>query len=172
MTIRQHKKIVLTIFLFIVWSINSFACDCEGEGTAAVSVKYADVVFSGQVISKTLTRNYDSLGIVLTGDTSNMQLNWREFPTAVVKIKVDKVYKGQMVSDTLTILTPPNGASCGYRFQVGENYIVYATIVDEMLMTDRLKRRTFDNATFWTHQCSRTQNWNITEENEIMKETK
>lgn len=172
MTIQQHKNIFLTIFLTFVWTLNSVACSCEGEGTVSGSVKYSDVVLSGQVISRTLTTNYDSLGIVVTGDTSNMYFKWHEFPTAVVKIKVDKMYKGQFVSDTITILTPPNGAACGFYFQVGHKYIVYATIFDELLMTDKLKRRTFDNKTFWTHQCTRTQGWNITEENEIIKETK
>jgi hypothetical protein len=169
---RQQTKIFLTLILTFAWTINSFACSCEGEGTVSGSVKYSDEVFSGQVISRTLTTNYDSLGIVATGDTSKMYFNWREFPTAVVKIKVDKMFKGQLVSDTITILTPPNGAACGYHFQVGQKYIVYATIFDELLMTDQLKRRTFDNKTFWTHQCTRTQNWNTTEENEIIKETK
>jgi hypothetical protein len=79
------------------------------------------------------------------------------------------MYKGQLVTDTLTILTPPNDASCGVDFQVGQRYIVYATIFDEMLMTDKVKRRTFDNKTFWTNRCTRTQNWNTTEENEIIK---
>ena len=172
MTTRHYKNIILTIFLILVGTFNSFACKCEGERTVAGSVKYSDVIFSGQVISRTLTNNYDSLRIVVTGDTSKMYFNWRKFPTTVVKIKVDRMYKGQLVSDTLTILTPPNGASCGYRFQIGEKYIVYATIFDEMLMTDELKRRTFDNKTFWTHQCTRTQTWNTTEENDIIKEAK
>ena len=168
----QRINILLTLILTFVGTLNSTACDCKGEGTVSSSVKYADVVFRGQVISRTFTTNYDSLGIVVTGDTNKMFFNWREFPTTVVKIKVDKMYKGQMVSDTLTILTPPNGASCGYNFHVGEKYIVYATTFDEMLVTNELKRRAFDNKTFWTHQCTRTQNWNEIEENEIINETK
>lgn len=130
------------------------------------------MAFSGHVISRTLTTNYDSLGVVTTGDTSEMYFKWWDDPIAVVRIKVDKIYKGQQVSDTLTILTPPNSAACGYYFQVGQKYIVYATTLDYMLGTARLKRRTFDSITFWTHQCTRTQNWNITEENDIIKETK
>ncbi len=169
---RQNKNILLTIFMILIGSMNTFACSCEEKGTVAGNVKYSDIVFSGQVVSRTLTTNYDSLGITVTGDTSNLNYKWREFPTAVVKIKVDRIYKGQLVSDTLTILTPPNGASCGYRFQVGEKYIVYSTIFDEMSMTDKLKRRTYDNKTFWTHKCTRTQNWNETEENAIIKEIK
>ena len=169
---RLKTKILLTIFLTIAWTMNSFACSCEGQGTVSGNVKYSDVVFSGQVIYSTLTTNYDSLGIVVTGDTSKMYFKWRDYPTAVVRIKVDKMYKGQLVSDTITILTPPNEGACGYYFEVRQKYIVYATTFDELLMTDELKRRTFDNKTFWTNQCTRTQNWNITEENEIIKETK
>ena len=172
MMTQRYKNIILTLILTLVGTLNSIACNCEGEGTVSGSVKYSDVVFSGQVISRTLTTNYDSLGIVVTGDTSKMYFKWREYPTAVVRIKVDKMYKGQLVSDTLTILTPPNGAACGYYFQVGQKYIVYATVFDEMLGTSELKRRTFNNKTFWTHQCTRTQNWNTTEENDIIKETK
>jgi hypothetical protein len=169
---QQYKNIILTLIPTLIWTLNSIACSCEGEGTVSGSVKYSDVVFSGQVISRNLTTNYDSLGVVVTGDTSKMYFNWREFPTAVVKLKVDKMFKGRLVSDTITILTPPNGATCGYYFQVGQKYIVYATMFDELLITDKLKRRTYDNKTFWTHQCTRTQNWNATEENEIIKETK
>lgn len=169
---RKQSNLLLTLILVFVGTINSFACSCEGEGTVSGSVKHSDVVFSGEVISRTVTANYDSLGMVVTGDTSNMYLKWRELPTAVVKIKVDKMFKGQLVYDTITILTPINGAACGYNFQVGQKYIVYATIFDELLMTDKLKRRTFDNKTFWTHQCTRTQNWNTSEETEILKETK
>lgn len=172
MTTQNHKYIILTLILTLVWTLSSIACSCEGEGTVSGSVKYSDEVFSGRIISRSLTTNYDSLGIVITGDTSKMYFNWRRYPTAVVRIKVDKMYKGQLVSDTITILTPPNGAGCGYDFQVGQKYIVYATIFDELSMTEKLNRRTFDNKTFWTHQCTRTQNWNMTEENEIIKETK
>ncbi|HEX8546198.1 MAG TPA: hypothetical protein VF691_04505 [Cytophagaceae bacterium] len=172
MTTQQLKNVLLSIILTLVGTINTMACSCEGEGTVAGSVKYSDVVFSGQVISRTLTNNYDSLGIVVTGDTSKMHFKWQEYQTAVVRIKVDKIYKGQLISDTIIILTPPNGAACGYYFQVGQKYIVYATVFDEMLGTNGLKRRTFDSKTYWTQQCTRTQNWNTSEENKIIKETK
>lgn len=162
---------MLTIILTLAWTLNAFDCRCE-TGSVSESVKYADVVFSGQVVSRTLTSNYDSLGIVVTGDSSKVRFDWRNYPTAVVKIKGDKVYKGQMVSDTITILTPPTGGACGCYFKTDQKYIVYATIVDEFSITYPLKRRTFDNKTFWTHACMRTQGWNPAEENEILKVAK
>ncbi|TWI84239.1 hypothetical protein [Chitinophaga japonensis] len=169
---KQYRNILLTIFLTLTGAANSFACSCQGEASVSESVKHAGIVFSGQVTSISFTTNYDSLGITVTGDTSKIHFNWREHPTAVVKIKINKIYKGQLVADTLTILTPSNGAACGYRFQAGEKYIVYATIFDELPMTDKLRRRTFDKKTFWTHQCSRTQDWNTTEEKGIMQALK
>ena len=167
---RQCVNILLTIILTFIGTRNSFACYCEGESTVSGSVKYADAVFSGEVISRIWTTNYDSLGIVVTGDTSKMYFKWREFPTAVVEIMVDKMYKGKLISETLTILTPRHGTACGYDFQVGKKYIVYATIYDELLGLDKLIRRTFDNKTYWTHRCTRTMHWNQDEENEIIKE--
>jgi hypothetical protein len=166
---RRRRNILLTFILTLVGTVNTFACDCIGESNVSGSVKYSDVVFSGQVISRTLTTNYDSLGIVVTGDTTKSYFKWLlDLPTAVVKLKVDKMYKGQLISDTLTILTPPHSAACGYGFQKGQKYIVYATMFDG----SELQRRSFDNKTFWTHQCTRTQNWNIAEENEIIREKK
>lgn len=44
-------------------------------------------------------------------------------------------------------------------------------ILVRLPMILNLKRRSFDNKTFWTHRCTRTQNWNITEETELLKET-
>lgn len=166
--IYRFTNVVLTSILLLVLTIESIACSCEGKGTVTNSVTYADVVFSGQLITRSLTKNYDSLGIIITGDTSKIHYDWRKYPIAVIRIKVDKIFKGQLLSDTIIILTPPNGAACGYSFQVGQKYIVYATIFDELLITDQYKRRTNSNKTFWTHQCTRTQDWNKTEEHEIL----
>ena len=165
-------KLAITLILAIVSTLNSFACSCKGQGTVSGNIKNSDAVFSGEVISKVLTTNYDSLGIVVTGDTSKMSFNWREFPSAAVRIKIDRMYKGQLVSDTLTILTPPNNSSCGFNFQVGQKYIVYSSKVDKLFASVDLERRPIDIQTFWTHHCTRTQNWNSSEENEILQEIK
>lgn len=165
-------RTLLTTFLTFIGIINAFACSCQDELPVSASVKRADVVFSGQVISKTLTRNFDSLEIVVTGDTSKVYFNWRELPVAVVKIKVEKMYKGRRVADTLTILTPATGAACGVHFEPGQKCIVYATTFDEILGSLKLRRRSLDKAAFWTHLCTRTQGWDRNEEKEIIKEMK
>jgi hypothetical protein len=163
---------LLTILLTFTGTINAFACRCQDELPVSASVKRSDVVFSGQVISKTLTSNFDSLGIVMTGDKAKMAINWREAPVVVVKIKAEKMYKGRLIASILTVLTAYSGAACGVHFQPGEKYIVYATRFDEILGSLKIKRRSLDKTAFWTHLCTRTQSWNGDEEREIMKEMK
>lgn len=164
---------LLIIFLTFTGTVSAFACNCQDdELPVSAGVKRADVVFSGQVISKTVTSNYDSLGIVITGDTKKFGITGRELPLVVVKIKVEKMYKGQLVANILTILTAYNGAACGVYFQTGQKCIVYATTFDQVLGSLNIKRRSRDKTAFWTHLCTRTGGWNGNEEREIMKVVK
>jgi len=163
---------LLTILLTFTGTIDVFACSCQDELPVSASVKHADVVFSGHVISKTLTSNFDSLGIVMTGDSAKMGISWREIPVVVVKIKVEKMYKGRLTASILTILTAHNGAACGVYFQPGQKCIVYATTFDEILGSLKIKRRSKDKTAYWTHLCTRTGGWSGEEEREIMKEMK
>jgi len=145
-------------------------------GVDLLSVKtsfaHSDIVFCGQVVSRKLTSNIDSFGIKTSGDTSSLLDGFRKMPTAVYEIKVEKIFKGKVVFDTLTILSPPTGAACGCLFKTGMKYFIYATNTDELALTFNLKRMSFDNKTFWTHQCTRTQELNKNEEDEILKEIK
>jgi hypothetical protein len=158
---------VIITFLTYFKAISSFACSCMDEPTVLESVSHSDIVISGQIISKTRTKNYDSLGVILKGDTTMVERYQLEYPVWAVRVRITTIYKGLPVSDTLTILTPSSGAACGYNFQVGQTYIVYATEVDEFVSTDQIKRASFDNRTYWTHLCTQNRIWNSEEENKI-----
>ena len=166
---KAQLQILLILFLSLFSAIDASACKCQGQATVSGSVKSADIVFSGKVISRTLTSNYDSLGVKIMGDTTDSWFKWSKFPSLAIKVKVDKIYKGKSSSETIIILTPARSASCGYGFELGEKYIIYATITDELLPSRKLERQAFDNKTFWTHQCTRTQEWNKLEEEELKK---
>jgi prolyl-tRNA synthetase len=135
------------------------ACKCQGETTVRAAVQHAQVVASGRVISRLVTANLKPYGIVITGDTTSWAYHAMKFSVAVYRLKVDKIYKGEIVADTLTILTPANGAGCGVRFEVGERYIVYATVMDEMAHSSAVRRVSTGGRAYWTHQCTRTSEW-------------
>jgi hypothetical protein len=79
------------------------------------------------------------------------------------------MFKGKSSSDTLTIITPIKDAGCGYRFDLGKRYIVYATVRDETFPGNIIKRISTSDKVYWTNLCTRTAEWSQTEEDEILK---
>jgi len=161
------SRIYYTVFFLLLFSVSKvFACSCL-EISVAENLKSADIVFKGKIISKVTTTNFDSLNITLE-KVENSSLDWNIIPVVAVTIKTDTIYKG-CGSDTITIITPPNSAACGVRFQVGEDYIVYS--FREMRQPYKVSKEDY-NRIFWTHSCTRTNIWYGQEEDAIMKELK
>jgi hypothetical protein len=90
-------------------SIEALACTCSlpwSERTLKQQVQKARkdsrAVFSGSVLK------IDEAGYMLK-----------------VTLKVDKAWKGMLPTE-LVLLTGRGGGDCGYRFEVGDSYLVYA----------------------------------------------
>ena len=56
-----------------------------------------------------------------------------------VKFRVEKVWKGRL-SKGVTISTGRGGGDCGYGFEIGESYLVYASGSNESLSTNICQR--------------------------------
>jgi hypothetical protein len=56
-----------------------------------------------------------------------------------VKFRVENIWKGKL-SQEVTIFTGQGGGDCGYRFEVGESYLVYASGSNERLSTNICQR--------------------------------
>ena len=84
------------------------ACSCVSGSLDADNLSYADTVFSGTVRE---VEEWD-------------QRNSSAVPIDVV-LSADRVWRGEVTSPT-TVRTSPSGASCGYTFQIGTRYLVYA----------------------------------------------
>ncbi len=92
---------------------NVHACSCEGPTGPAEAFDDSDAVFRGMVISKIgLRSECGSSGSVF-------------FRDAAIEFKVTTVWKGEL-NETAFITTNYHGATCGYPFRIGEEYIVYA----------------------------------------------
>lgn len=160
-------RIVVFAFLFQLSCPDVRGCSCKGTGTVKKSVEHADLVVSAVVLSQTLTSDLRGVAII-QGDTTDQSYRFFKYPSRVVKLKVVKLFKGEMVSDTLTIITALNGAACGVYFEVGRQYIVYGTSEDELVRSNNLVRVSVDKSVYWTHKCSRTGTWSAEEEQELM----
>ncbi|ARS41503.1 hypothetical protein CA265_18330 [Sphingobacteriaceae bacterium GW460-11-11-14-LB5] len=163
------KKFQLIIALLCLINIQAFACTCY-EITTKQAINGAQIVMKGKVISKILTHNLSDISTIKTSDTTNIHyVMAHRILMAVVKIKINKLYKGKISSDTITMITPKMSASCDFNFQIGDEYIVYATNHDTTFMSSKFERKSKDINTYWTDQCSRTMLSNQSEEDQIKK---
>lgn len=86
------------------------ACSCVIPGTPVEEMEKSDAVFSGQVIEMEST------------------------PTGyVVSLEVFEFWKGD-VPEEVTVQTGMGGGDCGFNFERGKNYMVYAHAAEEGYM--------------------------------------
>jgi hypothetical protein len=101
--------IVLLTGLMILPS-RSDACSCVGGIPLCQSLWTTDAVFSGQV-----------LGIAEVAEEPGSVFMRRR-----VTMRVSEVFRGT-VGSTVEVITGVGGGDCGYAFQKGEPYLVYAS---------------------------------------------
>ena len=121
---QKPKLFFIFIAVLATLAINlpeARTCSCLPPPAPAKAFAEADAVFTGKVVS-----------FELTGDA---------FSPRRAKFSVTKIWKGER-SAVSEILTANNSAACGYDFQVGENYVIYA---------DKN-----NNEKLYTHICTRT----------------
>ncbi|MEZ4700611.1 MAG: hypothetical protein R2834_09810 [Rhodothermales bacterium] len=115
----RSLRIPLFFLLLAFAPAAAYACSCVMPGTPAAERNQAAAVFSGRVRS-----------IVEIDDR------------LIVRIDVDKSWKG--ISDgEVVVTTATNSAACGYGFEKGKSYLIYA--------------HAFDGAGLSVNLCSRTQ---------------
>lgn len=118
--------------LTLVAAPRALACSCTQPGPPAVELENADAVFSGRVLS-----------VEPIGDRG-------AYRRLAVRFALAAAWKGVPEGDEVTVTTSADGATCGYSFEVGEEYLVYAHGDPGDLSTglctrnDRLDRATED----------------------------
>lgn len=89
-----------------------YACSCVEPGSPSEELEKFSAVFAGRVVS--VQHSYDPDGRSVTRDDRS-----------TIGFEVSAVWKGT-VYEEMNITTPPTGGSCGFTFEEGEEYIVYA----------------------------------------------
>src|SRR6185503_13036130 len=105
-----------SLLIFCTPSLVS-ACSCfVGGGKCDRSWNYGKVIFTG-----TVTRR------VLPTDV---------FSRRVFQLSVSESFRGPaIVGEDITVYTGAGGGDCGYRFEIGTSYLVYADLVGGRLVT-------------------------------------
>lgn len=101
------------------------ACSCLAPGDMIEEASGADAVFAGTVLRLVATdRRADSPLMARIKRFFGMQVRYgpdqRRFA-----LEVDEPFKG-IEASTIEVMTSADSASCGYSFQVGRKYLVFA----------------------------------------------
>ena len=96
---------------FLAAPAPSYGCSCIVPGTPQEELANSTAVFAAKVIS---VKEHSFFGTTISSTD----------PTTV-KFAVDKVWKGTVRSD-MSFTTARSGASCGFTFVEGKEYIVYS----------------------------------------------
>jgi hypothetical protein len=114
---------VITSVLWLASPGCAFACSCLPPGPPKVELAQSVAVFAGRVIS-----------IEKPSDTLMSSAN----PISVT-LQVSTIWKGP-AHQTVVVQTGPDSAGCGFSFEVGQEYLVYARGTETNLMVSLCSR--------------------------------
>ena len=102
-----------------------YACSCAAPPAPLTSLEFSRAVFAGQVT------DIDVPGGVIQSSADPVK----------VSFDVSQSWKGP-IEKNITVSTARSGASCGYGFQTGREYLVYARGDDHDLLVSLCSRTT------------------------------
>jgi hypothetical protein len=114
---------ILVFLPFLLFVDKTQACSCAPAGPPCQAFWAADAVFLATVKSKSVvTTQVDS-------ETKSPQ------QLVSVRFLADEVYRGLLGGSDVEVLTGMNSADCGFNFEKGKRYLVYAQEYQNKLRT-------------------------------------
>lgn len=118
-TLRMSSFGIIFLRLFAIFLLGGFlpmmipgkvsACMCDYPRSPTEELKASSAVFTGEVVSRGYAERDDGYA-----------------DDFVAEFNVSTVWKGS-VGTTIQVATASDGAACGFYFQVGGQYLVYAS---------------------------------------------
>ena len=122
---RLFLGLVIVVSMLAIETEPACACSCAPPGPPLEELARSTAVFTGKVVG--LAKPLGGFGPISSADPIK------------VTFQVYTVWKGS-VSQTTTITTSRSGASCGYTFEKGSEYIVYADGLNDSLTVSLCSR--------------------------------
>ncbi len=147
------KKAFLLILILVLSITETFACSCiETNESLSKKVEIAftesDLIISGKVID---------VIIVNTGKIKSSA------DPIIYRFEITKTIKGKLEKEVIEIASEESGASCGYKFELGKSYLVYAR------KSTHFSSKTKNEFDFVTSLCDRNQKLNKVDKKELRK---
>lgn len=147
------KNILLTIAVVVFSTTDVLACSCVSKKISfgkkvKIEFQRSDLVFTGKVID------------IIDNETG--ETTFSGYPIIYI-FEVVQTFKGKGETKIIEVVSARASASCGYKFNVGETYLVYS------IKSDFYNSYTRNNSDFITSLCDRNKPLATTEKREIRK---
>jgi len=123
-----QRKLIGLLFALMLVASNALACSCihiVGADPVAAA-RGTDAVFRARAVATVAVLTNDD-GTIVYKDGRETQSG---FVQRLVALRVEEVFKGDVAP--LTILITGSGAGdCGYGFEDGKEYVIFATLSSE-----------------------------------------
>jgi hypothetical protein len=120
-----YMSLTLTVFL-LASAETSFACSCPR---------------SLEPVKKQVRQAFKDSAAIFSGEVLEISESSTDENSLLVKFKVENLWKSELTSE-VTIATGKNSAMCGYSFEVGKKYLVYANGLEDSLMVTNCSQTT------------------------------
>jgi len=128
--LRVHSRMryvspirILALLPLLLFVDEAQACSCSSAGPPCQAYWQAEAVFIGVVKSKVV--------VTVEIDNETKRIEQR----VAVRFLVDEVFRGMLGGSDVEILTGMGGGDCGYSFEKGKRYLVYAQEYQHKLHT-------------------------------------
>jgi hypothetical protein len=115
------------VALLALAQADSLACTCS-------------LPFPKLSLRKQVMKARNESRVVFSGKVLEITENPQTY-SVTVKLKVERVWKGSLPEE-ISIVTGRGGGDCGYRFELGESYLVYAYSSNESSLGTNICQRT------------------------------
>jgi len=133
-TLKAMKRMrnLLIIAMIAFCSFHANACSCLEPGTVQTERERSELVFVGRVSSvENRTPQMDKGWFTITVEKikgvfgAPPLVTERDYPYRLVTFKVSETFKGSPATN-FKVVTGMGGGDCGYSFEAGKEYVVYA----------------------------------------------
>ena len=121
-------KNLLSTLASVAACASALACSCDTTPDVAGEVARSDAVFAGRVMKMAIERRVAEPGLP------------RETEVLVCTFAVVARLKGIAEKKEVVVVTSTQGSACGFPFEIGSKYLVYASVFRGELETSICRR--------------------------------
>lgn len=161
------QTILLILLTVAIANKKIIACTCTLNNIAS-EIRHSKFILSGKILSKEVITVIDSSYLEMFPDAPRYAIIKQQFVKYI--LSVNEVYKGRITKKEIEVYSGVGGGGdCGYRFKIGKEFIIYGSKETYFGFIDNDIPYPKGKNIIWTNICTRTQNLNQNELDQIQK---